>query len=128
MSGLTAHEWIRATIIADIFHWGVLGLLALAGYFFQRWMKQRAHLRSLRREQYPGSFGPYPPVLESPPEPTCACQTCGRLHFPMPSAEEQREFLRVMESHGAVGYALGRQQAGVGPRIVMPPPPPKKGA
>lgn len=41
MNGLTANEWVRATIIADVFHWGIVGVLALIGLLVQRWLRRR---------------------------------------------------------------------------------------
>jgi hypothetical protein len=90
MNGLTSHEWIRATIIADVFHWGVVGVLALIGLLVNRWLQNRQHRKARLIEQFPGQFGPLAvpsPFDEVPtliPEPNCKCTTCGRVHWPEP--------------------------------------------
>lgn len=123
MNGLNAHEWIRATIVADVFHWGVVGVLALAVFLVQRWVKRRRARASWRREDFPGSFGPIAPAFHVP-EPSCTCSTCGRVHWPTPSAEEQRAWQDYMDANDLrVPMPLGMRRGPIrpGPRVVGPP-------
>lgn len=41
MGGMNGHEFLRATVTADLIHWGVIGLVALASWLLTRYIVRR---------------------------------------------------------------------------------------
>jgi hypothetical protein len=41
MGGMNGHEFLRATVTADLIHWGVVGIVALVGWLLTQYIVRR---------------------------------------------------------------------------------------
>lgn len=87
MNGMTAQEFLHATVTADFVHWGVVGVIALAGWLLSQYLTRRR----MKASSVPATgvikqwTGPCPfcrhccQLYDMPPAspPTLSCALCG---------------------------------------------------
>jgi hypothetical protein len=73
MGGMNGHEFLRATVTADLIHWGVIGLVALASWLLTRYIVRRQKAQTTPTV-------PLPPLPQQWIGPCPLCAHCCQIY------------------------------------------------